>query len=551
MVVEETSKATEISTAHEKETAMKIGYSSSDFKWFGNSIPESARAECLACTNVCQIPFESFITDGFPEVCPQCRRKALKIHDGEKWLQYTKLKLWEFDLFLDQYHDSYAVYNNGRRHIYKLKSCDMERVLAMRCKNPNQIKTAMVYLDGLAAESKQVRHLDNRIGKNDEGIWINTTSSMAEAINITTDGWRVVDSPPVMFRRFEHQMPFIAEIGYKKDFDEYVELMNLSSSEDRLLFSGYAATLFIPDIDHPILMPIGPQGSAKTTMSLMTKMLIDPSKTPLLTMPEKAEKLPLIFHFHYFPIFDNCNYFSQEVSDMFCRACTGGGISTRKLYTDMDEITFSFHSPIILNGISAPSMSQDLIERSLIINLDRILEQNRKEKSIIEAKRDALLPKVRGYLMGVVAEAMGASSHQATLLPRMADFARRADACTVAMGYGGGEFMEAYLNLAREAAKDAVRSDVLADSLLEYLEINGSWDGSASELLRVLSELAGQNSRSPHWPKDSTRLSDSLLGKLKPGLCAMGWNVQKAKAHGKRSLKIWKDDVIDGGLRSF
>jgi hypothetical protein len=551
MVVEETNNAEEISSVLEKETASKVGYNSSDFNWFGNSTPDKARVECLMCNNIYGIKLLTLITNGTPEVCPHCKQKCLKIHDGERWQKYIQLKLWEFELFLDQYHESHTIYNNGSRHIFKLKGNDMERILAMRCKNPNQIKTATVYLDGLAAQSGQIRSLDNRIGKNEDGILIDAASEHGEAIKITTDGWQVVDEPPVMFRHFEHQLPFIAEIGYKRDFDDYVELMNLSSPEDKLLFSGYAATLFIPEIDHPILMPIGPQGSAKTTMSMMTKMLIDPSKTPLLTMPEKAEKLPLIFHFHYFPIFDNCNYFSQEVSDMFCRACTGGGISTRKLYTDMDEVTFSFHSPIILNGISAPSMSQDLMERSLIVSLDRILEQNRKEKSIIEAKRDALLPKVRGYLMGIVADAMGAEPYQTTMLPRLADFARRADACCVAMGYKQGEFMEAYLNLTREAAKEAVRSDPVADALLEYLEVNGSWDGSASELLKVLGEIAGQNTKSPHWPKDSTRLSDSLLGKLKTGLVGMGWSIKKMKSNGKRSLKIWKDEVVSGGVLSF
>jgi len=541
----------EIAKAHEDETAKRVGYRSSEYRWFGKSVPENAIAECAFCKNVANIQIEDFINARIPSACPNCKAKGVTIHDGERWKRYAQVKLWEFEFFLDQFRASHATYNNGSRHVFRVDSQEMKRILSGRCKNPNDIKTITTYLDGLAGSSGITHQMDNRIAKRESGIWIDAATAQGEAFNITSNGWRIVDKPPLFFRRFEHQLPLIAEHGYKKDFDEYVSLMNLSSEEDQLLFMGYAASLFIPEIDHPIIMPIGPQGSAKTTMSLMTKMLIDPSKTPLLTVPDNAEKLPMMFYFNHFPVFDNCKYFPQEASDMFCRACTGGGISTRKLYTDMEEVCFAFHSPIILNGVTAPSMSQDFIDRTMIINLDRILEQNRKEKDIIEQKRDDLLPRVRGYLMGIVADAMSADPPTPTLLPRLADFARKADACATAMGFKQGSYIETYIQAARDSAKEAVRSDVVAEALLEYLEENGSWDGSASELMKLLAERVGPNTKSPNWPKDSTRFSDALFGRLRPGLNLLGWNVAKNKSHGKRSIKLWKDEVKEGGVLSY
>jgi hypothetical protein len=540
-----------ISKAHEEEIATRIGYHSSDFKWFGSSIPEDAKAVCLLCDNVVNISLEEFMKNDVPEFCPRCRRKGLKIHDIERWKRYAQIKLWEFEFFLDQFRASHAIYNNGSRHVFRVDSQEMKRVLAGRCKNPNDIKTITTYLDGLAGSGGVMHQMENRIAKRESGIWIDAATKQGEAFNITSNGWRVVDKPPLFFRHFEHQLPIVAESGYKKDFDEYLSLMNLSSEEDRILFAGYAATLFIPDIDHPIIMPLGPQGSAKTTMSLMTKMLIDPSKTPLLTVPDNAEKLPMMFHFNYFPVFDNCKYFPQEASDMFCRACTGGGISTRKLYTDMEEVCFSFHSPIILNSVSCPSMSQDFIDRTMIINLDRILEQNRKEKGIIDEQRDALLPRVRGYLMGIVADAIGSDAPTPPLLPRLADFARRADACATAMGFKQGSYIETYILAARESAMEAVRSDLVAEALLDYLEETGSWDGPASELLKHLAERVGSNSKSPNWPKDSSKFSDALFGRLKPGLGLLGWNVARNKSHGVRSIRLWKEETKNGGLLTY
>jgi hypothetical protein len=473
-------------------------------------------------------------------------QKSQKIHDSERWQKYTMLKLWEFDLFLDQYRESYAVYNNGSRHIYPTRSSEIKRLFSSRCKNPNQIETSVVYIDGLAAQGGKRNALDNRIAKRGDAIWIDAASERGEAIKITMDGLEIIDKPPLMFRHFDHMEPLVIEPGCKKDFDEFVSLMNLSTEDDRILYSGYAASLFIPIIDHPILMPIGPQGSAKTTMSLMTKMLLDPSKVPLLAIPDDPDKLPRIFTTHCFPVFDNCNYLSQETSDMLCRACTGGGITTRKLYTDKEEVVFVFHSPIILNGISAPSMSPDLVDRSLIVNLDRILEQNRKEKAVIETKRDALLPKVRGYLMGVVSDALRNGPNEATSLPRLADFAKWADACTYAMGYDKGKFMILYTKLARDSALDAVLSDPVTATLIEYLGDSELISVSPSELLKELNAMAGANTKSESWPKDAAKLSDFISGKLKPGLSSMGWSITKLKSNGKRKLEFKKTKRDDG-----
>lgn len=526
-------------------------YRSSEYKWFGNSIPQYASAECLMCDYILRVPIKDIVNATLPQVCPECKRKSLKFYDGEKWKSYAGLRLWDFDLFLDQQRESYAVYNNGSRHVYPIRGQEMKRILKMRCENQNQVENAVVQMDALAANGGQINKLDNRISKRDGVIWIDAASNYGEAIKITPDGWGVVGNAPLIFRHFDHMETIIVDnTGCKKDLDEYISLMNMSSEEDKIMYAGYAASLFIPEIDHPILSFFGPQGSAKTTASLMTKLLIDPSKVPLLALPDDAEKLPRIFTTHHFPVFDNCNYLSQEVSDMLCRACTGGGITARKLYTDNEEVVFVFHSPIVMNGISAPSQSPDLVDRSLIINLDRILEQNRKEKAVIEAKRDSLLPKVRGYLIGIVSDALRNGPNEAAGLPRLADFAKWADACTYAMGYQKGRFMELYTQAARDSAMEAVKSDPVIDALLTLLDGQNDWEGSASDLFRKLGECAGQNVKSASWPKDSARLSDFLNGKLKHGLLFLGWNVGKVKSNGKRAIKLWKVET-KVGLNAF
>lgn len=534
--------AAQIAKEKEDEEAQKVGYRASEFKWFGDSTPPSAMYECLMCDSVFHIEKKDLISQPPPEVCPNCRRKALKIYNGKEWEAWVRLKLYEFELFTDQYNESYAACSNSKRQVFCIEGLAFRRLLALRCKNKNQIGEATAYMDGLAGRKGEKVILENRVAKNEDGIWIDAASEQGEAIQITPDGWRIVDKPPLLFRQFDHQLPIIIEQGAKKDLDEYVSMMNLSSEKDKLLYMGYAATLFMPQMDKPILMPLGPQGSAKTTMSLMTRMIADPSRVPLLTLPREPEKLPLLFYSHYLPLFDNVGYISQEISDALCRATSGGGDTTRKLYTNKDMTTMTFRSPIILNGISAPSHSNDLVDRALIINLDRILECNRKEKRVLEARRDELLPKVRGYLLTTLADALQEGPTQTNKLPRMADFAKLADACLAQMGYPRGKYLELYMEFAQEAAMEAVRSDPLADALLEFLDDKEEWKGTASELKRILEVEYGGNIKSPLWPKDSTRLSESLFGRLRPGLSQMNWNLARLPRSGaRRAIRFYKE----------
>lgn len=536
-----------ITVEREKLEAQRLGYDCNEFKWFGASIPDNLNARCLMCEYCFNLGRELLFkkpTFAMPEVCPECRRKSLKVSDGRFWKAYFEYRLWEFDLFLDQYKESYALHSNGREKIMLVDSEALKRILVLRTKNPDQAMGAIKYMDALAARNPDIRTLQNRVLQDEEGIWIDACSPMGEAIFVGKDGWKIVDHPGTRFRQFDHQKPLLVQPGTKEDFMEYIGLMNLSSETDRILFMGYAPTLFMPGIEHPILMCIGPQGAAKTTMSKMTRMICDPSEVPALTLPKDAEKLPLIFYSHYCPIFDNISYIEQPQSDMLCSGVTGGGITARKLYTNKDMMTLSFQLPIILNGLTVPSASNDLIDRALIIRLDRVDDGLRVEKSIVEAKRDALLPRVRGYLLTTLSDALYSDNPKPKKIHRLADFCRLADACLVEMGYPSGRFTDEYLRFSDEASIDAIRSDPLADALLDLLDSRGGWNGSATELKKVLETEFGGNPRSDSWPEDSTRVSDAIFGRLKPGLIKMGWFVERKKSGSKRTIIIHNNTTI-------
>ena len=80
---------------------------------------------------------------------------------------------------------------------------------------------------------------------------------------------------------------------------------------------------------------------------------------------------------HWFIAFDNVSELEDWRSDMLCRAVTGSGMQTRRLYSDDDAIVRSYQRCIAINGINVVATKPDLLDRSLLFQLPRVDEKDR------------------------------------------------------------------------------------------------------------------------------------------------------------------------------
>ena len=76
--------------------------------------------------------------------------------------------------------------------------------------------------------------------------------------------------------------------------------------------------------------------------------------------------------------FDNLSGLPPWLSDTLCRLTSGGAFSTRRLFTDQDEILFAAARPIILNGIEEVITRPDLADRAILLMLAPIAERQRR-----------------------------------------------------------------------------------------------------------------------------------------------------------------------------
>jgi hypothetical protein len=66
------------------------------------------------------------------------------------------------------------------------------------------------------------------------------------------------------------------------------------------------------------------------------------------------------------------------LSDTLCRLTSGGAFSTRRLFTDQDEILFAAARPVILNGIEDIITRPDLADRAILLMFAPMAEWQRR-----------------------------------------------------------------------------------------------------------------------------------------------------------------------------
>lgn len=379
-----------------------------------------------------------------------------------------------------------------------------------------------------------------RIAEYENAYWYDLGNGTA--VRTVKEGWAVVNESPILFRRFNHQHSQVQpERG--GDLHDLVNFINVTNDEERLLFLVFTVACFIPDFPHPILVLHGPQGAGKTTPLRLLKSLIDPSVLKTLTAPDGVREFVQIAAHHYFIFLDNLSHISDSLSDALARAVTGDGFSKRQLYTDSDDIIFTFQRSIGLNGINLVVQKADLLDRSILLALERIPKEKRREEQEFWKELETKKP----YLLGAIFDAVaGALKIYPTIsldsYPRMADFTRWGVAIAKALGYSQEDFLNAYYHNINKQNDEAIDASPVGTALIAYMENRESWEGPASDLLSELEKLTDElkiNRASRDWPKSASTLSRRLQ-LVQANLAERGINVIRHDKARPRKITIQK-----------
>ena len=165
------------------------------------------------------------------------------------------------------------------------------------------------------------------------------------------------------------------------------------------------------------------------------------------------------------------------------------GFSTRKLYTDGEEILFDAQRPVMLNGIADTVVRGDLMDRTITIVLPPIPSGNRRREKDVWEEFDRQRPWILGCLLDAVCCAIRNQNEVVlTSLPRMADFAAWVVAAETQLPWEPGEFMAAYTGNRQIGIQTALESDPVAIAVRSLMgESETGFKGTMTELLDALS----------------------------------------------------------------
>jgi hypothetical protein len=233
---------------------------------------------------------------------------------------------------------------------------------------------------------------------------------------------------------------------------------------------------------------------------------------PVRALPRDERELFITASNGHVLAFDNLSGLPPWLSDTLCRLTSGGAFSTRRLFTDQDEILFAAARPVILNGIEDIITRPDLAGRAILLMLAPIPESKRRPEHALWREFELARPHILGALLDAAAHGLHMLPQvRLKRLPRMADFALWAAACESAFR-PAGTLEAAYSNNRRYAIENMVDADPVAALVRELMADRAQWTGSASELLLAGTNVAGNPmiwNRSG-WPKSPRALAGRL-----------------------------------------
>lgn len=441
------------------------------------------------------------------------------------------------ELFMSDDGKAHATFEvDGHRETAAVRSRRFKAWVALRFRDEkgkapssDALSVAQTQAEAVAEFSGSVVEVCTRVGTANGKVYVDLGDPAWRAIEIDAAGWRIVDNPPVKFRRPSDALALPVPVsggslGLLRPF------VNAPADEAWAMMRAWLIGALAPKGPFPILALYGEQGSAKSTTSRRLRQVFDPSRTVSRETPKKTQDLLIAAKACRVLAYDNLSYLSADMSDALCRLATGAGFGTRTLYTDDEESTFYASRPVIVNGIEEVATRGDLLSRAVVLNLPTL--PSVRDEASMDAEWEQAHPMILGALLDAVSSALRHwDTTKLDRAPRMADFAR----WVIASGEVP-DFLEIYDTNRSDAIGTELDASPFASAVLSFAEQMGEWEGTAGELLALLDH----DGDAKGWPTNAKGCGDRLR-RHAPAFRTRGVEVTFRKSGSRRLVAISTD----------
>jgi hypothetical protein len=368
-----------------------------------------------------------------------------------------------------------------------------------------------------------------------------------KVVRVGPGGWTFEANPPVLFRRYVN-LKALPDPEVGGSLDVLDESVNLKSERDRRLFKAYLVTLPLEHVGRPIFNASGAMGSGKTTIQRLIKRLLDP------TAPETVRSDPRDFlqkAMHAFIVMlDNQNTIPEWAADTLCRLVTGEADSKRRLYTDDEDFIIELRRIVLLNGINLPTDRGDVLDRSLVVELERIPDGERKTEEQIWELFAREHPGLLGALFDILSKAIALKpSIKLSRRPRLADWGEYAAAVYEVMGWGAETFLNDWDEVVLVQNQATLDGSPVAQAIIKFMEDKEEYTSTSSEMHSKLKVVAAQLGvdveRDKAWPK-SARWLWRRIKEVLPLLVAAGIEASRGRDEAAKQITLRRFPTNDG-----
>jgi hypothetical protein len=407
------------------------------------------------------------------------------------------------------------------------------------------LKMAAGTLSAHAEFSGEVRELYTRAAWHEGVLYYELRPG--KVVRVGSGGWTFEAKPPVLFRRYAN-LKALPDPETGGSLDVLDGLVNLKSERDRRLFKAYVVTLPLEHVGRPIFNASGAMGSGKTTIQRLIKRLLDPT-APETVRFDPRDFLQKAMH-AYIVMLDNQNTIPEWAADTLCRLVTGEADSKRRLYTDDEDFIIELRRAALLNGINVPTDRGDVLDRSLVVELERIPDGERKSEEQIWEFFAREHPALLGSLFNVLSRAIALKpSIKLSRRPRLADWGEYAAAVYEIMGWGAETFLRDWDEVVKVQNQATLDGSPVAQAIIKFMEDKEEYTATSSEMHSKLKVVAAQLGvdveRDKAWPK-SARWLWRRTKEVLPLLVAANIEAGRGRDHSAKQITLRRFPTNDG-----
>jgi len=352
--------------------------------------------------------------------------------------------------------------------------------------NHNALKSIRAYLKHEAKINGKKIKTYNRIACANNKIWIDINDENNNVIHVNSNGWSIITTNRVYFNKYSTQLslPYPVKDG---NIIDLINMLPLQNQDDIVLVLSWLIVSYINDSSSAYLWLTGDEGSGKTSLGNILKAFIDPIEGEGISLNDNPLEVVQILDHSCIPLFDNVSHINKKVSDLFCSAFSGGTLSKRQLYTDANDFHFKPTKTSIFTTRKLPSIESDLLDRSIIINMNRISDSDRKLERKLLQQFNSIKPMVFGVILDALVKTLQ-TYHNIELneYSRIAEFQNKGVAAAEALGFEREVFLRALNNNQSSHKQIIINSNTLAQAVQIMMNNQQYWEGYAGQLLLIL-----------------------------------------------------------------